>query len=223
MRVRGAILPQDQADTRSTPAPWRPNTQAEQPLDRVSSLLTAVGPAHHRHAHRDDRGRTDALPADQVGDQPGPGGLWRGARRRQQDLRVECSRAACWARTPATWTGSFAASSSSATTPGRAAACRGVEVALWDLAGKAYGVPVYQMLGGKFRDTRPRATATRTCAGATPAHAMGEALKAAHGAWLHVSQDGCRHPHDCGTSRRPHRAAGLAGRRLRARRTRALG
>ena len=29
----------------------------------------------------------------------------------------------------------------------------GVEVALWDLAGKAYGVPVYQMLGGKFRDS----------------------------------------------------------------------
>ena len=28
----------------------------------------------------------------------------------------------------------------------------GVEIALWDLAGKAYGVPVYQMLGGKYRD-----------------------------------------------------------------------
>ncbi|HTJ57680.1 MAG TPA: mandelate racemase/muconate lactonizing enzyme family protein [Devosiaceae bacterium] len=27
-----------------------------------------------------------------------------------------------------------------------------VEIALWDLAGKAYGVPIYQMLGGKFRD-----------------------------------------------------------------------
>lgn len=27
-----------------------------------------------------------------------------------------------------------------------------VEIALWDLAGKAYSVPVYQMLGGKFRD-----------------------------------------------------------------------
>ena len=27
-----------------------------------------------------------------------------------------------------------------------------VEIALWDLAGKAYGMPVYQMLGGKFRD-----------------------------------------------------------------------
>jgi L-alanine-DL-glutamate epimerase-like enolase superfamily enzyme len=28
----------------------------------------------------------------------------------------------------------------------------GIEMALWDLAGKAYGVPVHQMLGGKFRD-----------------------------------------------------------------------
>lgn len=27
-----------------------------------------------------------------------------------------------------------------------------IEIALWDLAGKAYGVPVWQMLGGKFRD-----------------------------------------------------------------------
>ena len=31
----------------------------------------------------------------------------------------------------------------------------GVEIALWDIAGKAYGVPVYQMLGGKFRDKLP--------------------------------------------------------------------
>src|SRR5437867_6461069 len=28
----------------------------------------------------------------------------------------------------------------------------GIEMALWDLAGKAYNVPVFQMLGGKFRD-----------------------------------------------------------------------
>lgn len=28
----------------------------------------------------------------------------------------------------------------------------GIEVALWDLAGKAYGIPVWRMLGGKFRD-----------------------------------------------------------------------
>ncbi len=29
----------------------------------------------------------------------------------------------------------------------------GIEIALWDLAGKAYGVPLYQLLGGKFRDS----------------------------------------------------------------------
>jgi L-alanine-DL-glutamate epimerase-like enolase superfamily enzyme len=29
----------------------------------------------------------------------------------------------------------------------------GIEMALWDLAGKAYNAPVYQMLGGKFRDS----------------------------------------------------------------------
>ncbi len=29
----------------------------------------------------------------------------------------------------------------------------GIEIALWDLAGKAFGVPVYQLLGGKYRDS----------------------------------------------------------------------
>ena len=28
----------------------------------------------------------------------------------------------------------------------------GVEMALWDLCGKAYGVPVWQLLGGRYRD-----------------------------------------------------------------------
>ena len=31
-------------------------------------------------------------------------------------------------------------------------ALTGIEIALWDLAGKAQGVPVYRLLGGKFRD-----------------------------------------------------------------------
>ena len=29
----------------------------------------------------------------------------------------------------------------------------GIEIALWDIAGKVYGVPCYQLLGGKYRDT----------------------------------------------------------------------
>ena len=31
-------------------------------------------------------------------------------------------------------------------------ALTGIEIALWDLAGKAQGLPVYRLLGGKFRD-----------------------------------------------------------------------
>jgi L-alanine-DL-glutamate epimerase-like enolase superfamily enzyme len=52
----------------------------------------------------------------------------------------------------------------------------GLEVALWDLAGKAYGVPVYQMLGGKFRD-RIRMYCDTDVDGKDTGTAMGEALK----------------------------------------------
>ena len=53
----------------------------------------------------------------------------------------------------------------------------GVELALWDLAGKAYGVPVYQMLGGKFRD-RIRIYCDTDVHGKHTGKEMGEALKA---------------------------------------------
>ena len=50
----------------------------------------------------------------------------------------------------------------------------GVEMALWDLAGKAYGVPAYQMLGGKFRDqVRLYADTTES----TDGHEQGRRLK----------------------------------------------
>lgn len=52
----------------------------------------------------------------------------------------------------------------------------GVEVALWDLAGKAYGVPVYQMLGGKFRD-KIRIYCDTDVSGKPDGTKMGKALK----------------------------------------------
>jgi gluconate/galactonate dehydratase len=51
-----------------------------------------------------------------------------------------------------------------------------VELALWDLAGKAYGVPIYQMLGGKFRD-KIRVYCDTDARDRANGIAMGEALK----------------------------------------------
>jgi len=52
----------------------------------------------------------------------------------------------------------------------------GVEIALWDLAGKAYGVPMYQLLGGKYRD-EVRVYADTDVDGKHTGHDMGLALK----------------------------------------------
>lgn len=53
----------------------------------------------------------------------------------------------------------------------------GVEIALWDLAGKAFGVPLYQMLGGQFRD-RIRIYCDTDVDGRHTGRDMGMALKA---------------------------------------------
>ncbi len=52
----------------------------------------------------------------------------------------------------------------------------GIEIALWDLAGKAYGVPLYQLLGGKFRD-EIRVYCDTDVEGRHTGHDMGLALK----------------------------------------------
>lgn len=44
----------------------------------------------------------------------------------------------------------------------------GIEMALWDLTGKVYGVPVYQFMGGKHRDTIRCYADTPTPKSATP-------------------------------------------------------
>ncbi|WP_337102120.1 mandelate racemase/muconate lactonizing enzyme family protein [Paenibacillus sp. YIM B09110] len=52
----------------------------------------------------------------------------------------------------------------------------GIEIALWDIAGKAYGMPIYQMLGGKFRD-RIRMYCDTDVDGKATGTAMGLALQ----------------------------------------------
>ena len=52
----------------------------------------------------------------------------------------------------------------------------GVEVALWDLAGKAWGVPCWQLLGGKFRE-RVRVYCDTDVEGKHSGADMGQALK----------------------------------------------
>jgi L-alanine-DL-glutamate epimerase-like enolase superfamily enzyme len=52
----------------------------------------------------------------------------------------------------------------------------GVELALWDIAGKFYGIPIYQMLGGKFRD-KVRVYSDTDIEGKPEGKKMGAALK----------------------------------------------
>ncbi len=52
----------------------------------------------------------------------------------------------------------------------------GIEVALWDIVGKAYGVPVYQLLGGQYRD-KVRMYCDTDVDGKHTGRDMGNALK----------------------------------------------
>ena len=84
----------------------------------------------------------------------------------------------------------------------------GVEMALWDLAGKAYNVPVYQMLGGKFRDS------IRCYADTTESHdpkVYGAAAEGAARRGLHVAEDGPRRGPGGGRAGRGDHAGGTAG------------
>ena len=53
----------------------------------------------------------------------------------------------------------------------------GIEIALWDIAGKAYGIPLYQMLGGRFRDKVRVYCDTDADGKDNDGHTMGLALK----------------------------------------------
>lgn len=61
----------------------------------------------------------------------------------------------------------------------------GIEIALWDLAGKAWGVPLWQMLGGKFRD-KVRMYCDTDVDGKHTGTDMGHALKKTYGAGVYI-------------------------------------
>ncbi len=63
------------------------------------------------------------------------------------------------------------------------AAISGIDIALWDIKGKALGVPVYELLGGKNRE---KIAAYETCSGTTPEEVAGKVKELAKAGWKHV-------------------------------------
>ena len=100
-------------------------------------------------------------------------GLRRSARRRQQELRADAEEPHLLGENPCNVDKIFRKIKQFGGHARQGGGVCGIEMALWDLAGKAYNVPVYQMLGGKFRDqirlllrTRPNRTIPRSTASA---------------------------------------------------------
>ena len=87
-----------------------------------------------------------------------------------------------------------------------------IEMACWDLAGKAWGVPCWQMLGGKFRD---KIRVYADTPGVPRPRRDGEAPQGPHGAGLHVPQDGREHQPAEGRRGRPHVPQGPGHRPVR--------
>lgn len=63
------------------------------------------------------------------------------------------------------------------------AAISGIDIALWDIKGKALGVPVYELLGGKIRD---KIRAYETCSGKTPEEVAQKVKELVDQGWKHV-------------------------------------
>jgi len=102
------------------------------------------------------------------------GGLWHSRYRRQEQiLSLKSSLIGKDPReidTIVTFLGEHTPDLSGTRTDGSAhelmRAASGIEMALWDLAGKALGVPCSTLLGGRFRRTR---AGVRSCGSAQPA------------------------------------------------------
>ena len=67
-----------------------------------------------------------------------------------------------------------------------------IDIALWDIKGKALGVPVYEMLGGKVREkVRVYASIMTKAESLTE---LSEGYRAFEGAGIYCSQDFCERP-----------------------------
>jgi len=84
------------------------------------------------------------------------------------------------------------------------AAISAIDIALWDIKGKALGVPVYQLLGGKVRD---RVACYTHCTGATVDELVASCQKAVAAGWKHLRWGLCHHR---GTVFEPRPAVDLA-------------
>src|SRR6202453_5049344 len=70
-------------------------------------------------------------------------------------------------------------------------AISGIEAALWDLLGQSLGVPIYRLLGGKFRD---RVRIYADCHGGEALESLDEVLRTRLASWVtkpskHVAKD----------------------------------
>lgn len=107
-----------------------------------TAYVGAHGPQLHVHVHTDQGLVGQGETTDAATGGAAIIASWRRMLLNQDPLNVE----AIWERIRTS--GIFAGAQSGQ----YIAALSGLEIALWDLAGKALGVPIYQLLGGKVRD-----------------------------------------------------------------------
>ena len=98
-------------------------------------------------------------------------------------------------------------------------AISGVELALWDLKGQALGTPIYNLLGGRYRDAHPHLRRLRARRSRPRPHGPRRALQGMAGGYTALKFDidnvpGHRAPR---ALERPTAAAGLGGHQCPAR------